>query len=174
MEFIKPLIYILVFPGFLVIMGVGFAFWLARPVKGTTVVRLVRRSVALIVIGLLFNAWAGDGADLSTLRIPGVLQRIGLAGLLAGVIILLLRKWWAVALVVLALLIGYNVALTHPHLDCGPTTTTNPACNVAGQVDQAVFGPAHIYKGGTAPPEPLTVPAPDTDGDNLDCASWPD
>lgn len=144
----------LVFPGFLVIMGVGLAFWLAPPVKGMTVLRLVRRSVALIVIGFLFNAWAGDGADLSTLRIPGVLQRIGLAGLLAGVLVLVLRKWWAIALLVLALLIGYNFALTHPHLACGPTTTVNPACNVAGQVDQAVFGPAHIYKGGTVGYDP--------------------
>ena len=32
-----------------------------------------------MVLGLLFNAWGGRAADLSHLRVPGVLQMIGVA-----------------------------------------------------------------------------------------------
>ena len=98
--------------------------------------RLVLRSLALIAIGLVVFGWWGEGGGLDSLRIPGVLQRIGLSGLIAGVIVVGLRKWWAVAIAAAALLAVYGWVLTVPTVD-GCRGVDVPACTVPGQLDDA-------------------------------------
>src|SRR5437660_479610 len=61
----------LVFPGFLFLVGASMAVGRAR-----SLVSVVRRALTLVVLGFLFNAWGDSGADLSHLRLPGVLQMI--------------------------------------------------------------------------------------------------
>jgi len=110
--------------------------------------RLVRRAVALIVLGVLFNAWAGAGADFADARWPGVLQRIGLVSLsCGGVVLLCRRRIWPVLLLTGSLLILYAQLLVRVPLACG-TGVITPACNVPGQLDIALFGPAHVYNHG--------------------------
>ena len=124
------------FPLFLVVMGAGMAQWLRPPVSASTMRRLVLRSLALIAIGLVVFGWWGEGGGLDSLRIPGVLQRIGLAGLIAGVVIVGLRRWWAVAIAAAALLVVYGWMLTVPTVD-GCRGVDVPACTVPGRSTSA-------------------------------------
>lgn len=147
-----------VFPLFLVLVGAGMAQWLRPPVSASTMRRLVLRSLALIAIGLIVFGWWGEGGGLDSLRIPGVLQRIGLAGLLAGVIVVGLRRWWAVAIAAGALLLVYGWTLTVPTVD-GCRGVDVPACTVPGQLDAATFGSAHLYRDGAAGYDPEGLPS---------------
>ena len=142
-----------VFPLFLVVMGAGMAQWLRPPVSSRTLRRLVVRALALIAIGVLVFGWWGEGGGLDSLRIPGVLQRIGVAGLLAGVVIVGLRRWWAVALFAVALLVGYGWLLAVPTID-GCRGADIPDCTAVGQVDLGVFGADHVYRDGTVGYDP--------------------
>src|SRR5689334_24186203 len=72
------------FPAFLLISGVGLAYQTRDRYPWP---RLARRFVILVLLGILLNAWLGDGADLSTLRYPGVLQRIAIVGLVGVAIV---------------------------------------------------------------------------------------
>jgi predicted acyltransferase len=142
-----------VFPLFLVVMGAGMAQWLRPPVSARTLRRLVVRSLALIAIGVLVFGWWGEGGGFESLRIPGVLQRIGVAGLLAGVVIVGLRRWWAVLFLVVVLLVGYGWLLEVPTID-GCRGADVPECTAVGQLDLSVFGPDHVYRDGTAGYDP--------------------
>ncbi|MET0210242.1 MAG: heparan-alpha-glucosaminide N-acetyltransferase domain-containing protein [Burkholderiaceae bacterium] len=79
-----------VFPFFVFISGISMSFSLAR--RGQAADRRVvlphlwRRGATLILIGLLLNLF--PGFQLETLRIPGVLQRLGLITILAAPIAL--------------------------------------------------------------------------------------
>ena len=77
----------MIFPSFLFVVGVSMNFSFAsRFERGETTVRVaghvVLRSVLLILIGLFLNGF--PLFDLHNLRIPGILQRIGLCYLAAG------------------------------------------------------------------------------------------
>ncbi|HEX7107363.1 MAG TPA: heparan-alpha-glucosaminide N-acetyltransferase domain-containing protein [Acidothermaceae bacterium] len=137
----------LVFPAFLFLVGISVDQLVGR--RGRAGLwRLVKRAVALIVVGVLFNAWAADGADFAQARWPGVLQRIGVVSLACGVIVFVVRrKAWPVLAVAGALLVGYAQLLTRAPLACGAGVLT-PACNLPGRIDLAVFGSAHIYHQG--------------------------
>src|SRR4028119_469523 len=86
----------LVFPFFLFIVGVAMAFSFAkftdegkRPTKALYL-RVLRRSAILFALGLLLNGFYEY--DFSTIRIMGVLQRIGIAYLLASLVALNLPR----------------------------------------------------------------------------------
>lgn len=136
-----------VFPAFLVVVGVSLAFALRPPVTWSMTRRLARRVIALAVLGLLFNAWAGDGAAFDHLRVPGVLQRIAVSGAAAALVVLVVRVWWAVLLVAVALLAIYGVMLTSGHSACGRGVLT-PHCSITASVDRRVFGDDHMYQRG--------------------------
>jgi predicted acyltransferase len=97
-----------VFPFFLYIVGVSIALSLGRRLaageeKRRLYLRIIRRSLILFALGLFLNAFPGFG--LSTLRIPGVLQRIAVCYLAASVIFLNTtwkgRLAWAAGLLLL-------------------------------------------------------------------------
>lgn len=81
----------LVFPFFLWIVGVAMTLSTAKRVergedKGRLLLHTVKRAAIIFAIGLFMNGF--PNFDLSTLRIPGVLQRIAVCYLIAGVIFL--------------------------------------------------------------------------------------
>ncbi len=81
----------LVFPFFLFIVGVSLAFSLSRrKTQGAgsfrLYIKIIQRSVTLFVLGMLLRLI--PHFDFSTLRIPGVLQRIAICYLLASLIYL--------------------------------------------------------------------------------------
>lgn len=137
----------LVFPAFLFLVGISVDQLVGR--RGAAgLARLAKRAVALIVLGVLFNAWAADGANFALARWPGVLQRIGVVGLLCGLVVSLVRrKAWPVLAIAAALLLAYAQLLTRAPLACGTGVITQ-ACNLPGQVDVALFGGAHVYHQG--------------------------
>jgi predicted acyltransferase len=81
----------LIFPFFLFIVGVSLTLSFAsRIARGLTrralVIHVVRRSALIFAIGLFLNGF--PGFDLSSIRIMGVLQRIALCYLVAGLLYL--------------------------------------------------------------------------------------
>ena len=137
----------LVFPAFLFLAGIGIDE-LVRHKGRSSLMRLVRRAIALLVLGVLFNAWDGAGADFADARWPGVLQRIGLVSLACGVVVVLCRRGiWPILLIAGGLLVLYAQLLVGVPLACG-TGVITPACNVPGHLDRAIFGAAHMYNQG--------------------------
>jgi heparan-alpha-glucosaminide N-acetyltransferase len=137
----------LVFPAFLFLAGIGIDELVRRRGRAS-LLRLARRAVALLVLGMLFNAWDGAGANFTDARWPGVLQRIGVVSLACGAVVVLCRRGiWPMLLIAGGLLVLYAQLLVRVPLACG-TGVITPACNVPGHLDLALFGAAHVYNQG--------------------------
>ncbi|HUG85112.1 MAG TPA: heparan-alpha-glucosaminide N-acetyltransferase domain-containing protein, partial [Euzebya sp.] len=80
-----------ILPAFLTTSGASLALLLRPPVTAATRLRLVRRLLALLVLGWLYNAIGGP-LDVTQVRVTGVLQIIGLSGALAAVVVLAVRR----------------------------------------------------------------------------------
>ena len=142
----------LFFPLFLTVAGAGLALQTKR---GVPWVRVVRRFVSLIVLGLLVNALLGRGLDLSGLRLTGVLQRIALAGLLGAVVVgLTRRRWLAVSAVAVGLCVAWGGLLLWGSADCPEGEPTPDGCGTFHAADQALLGDAHVYAAGEAGHDP--------------------
>lgn len=173
----------MIFPTFLVITGIAitlaFAARLNPPAPASAqgasrhalLLHVLRRSALILLIGLVLNAF--PDFHLSTLRLPGVLQRIAICYLFASLLYLALpenprRRAATLALTIGILLAAYWAALTlipvpgfgPGHLD---TLRSLPA-----YLDRQVFTTAHMWPWGTTPglgvtfdPEGLlsTIPA---------------
>ena len=145
-----------IFPAFLFMVGVALPFSLARHLDGraprrSALLRIGRRVLLLVALGLLVNGFPlllGNGHSvIGTLRLPGVLQRIAVAYLVAAVAALFLRPRQQVVLAA-TLLLGYWAALRWapvPGYGAGALTAHG---NVAAWVDRTIFGPRHMYGGG--------------------------
>ncbi len=107
----------LIFPFFLFIVGVSLVFSfesrLNRGASRTVLLRhSIRRAVTIFAIGLALNYTAvlASPSHHSGLRIPGVLQRIGICYLAASILFLYVRPKTR-ALMVAALLVGYWILM---------------------------------------------------------------
>lgn len=164
----------LVFPFFLFIVGVAiplaFSKRLARGAsRRDLLLKTIKRAAILFALGLglaLYSkGWrwiAGEGLDLTTLRIMGVLQRIALCYLAASVLYLFVssRTWLGVGL---AILLGYWAVMAWvPVPGVGPAQIDVPEDTLAAWVDRAILG-THLWvgAGGLWDPEGLlsTFPA---------------
>jgi predicted acyltransferase len=136
----------LIFPFFLFIVGVSTALaFQPKLEQGVPPGKLVRgamvRALRIVLLGLalhMLDAWLTPG---EYLRIPGVLQRIGLcfAGVSLFAVYAKPRMWW-IAIVVL--LLGYwGILLAGGTLDRW--------VNIVDRVDTAIFGHA-VYQLDTA------------------------
>ncbi|MEW5931383.1 MAG: heparan-alpha-glucosaminide N-acetyltransferase domain-containing protein [Gemmatimonadota bacterium] len=156
----------LIFPFFLFIVGVAMAFSFAVQERrgagrGEMMGRVAKRSAILFLLGLVLAAFPFYGLDLATLRIPGVLQRIGLAFLLASAVVLFAGPR-AQAAVAALLLLGYWAAMKLVPVPGYGGGSLEPDSNLAAWVDRAVLGTAHLWKSSkTWDPEGLlsTLPA---------------
>lgn len=138
----------LVFPFFLFIVGVAMAFSLCKYIEGNRLTsniywRIGRRACILFTLGLLLNGFYTY--DFSTIRLMGVLQRIGLAYLFAALIVLNLPRkgQWVLAVLIL---IGYWLAMSYvpvPGYGAGILTREG---NLGAYIDRLVIGTAHLYK----------------------------
>jgi len=137
----------LVFPFFLFIVGVAIPFSLGRRLeegapRSTIFRRVVIRSLLIILLGVFLNAvprfeWA-------TLRLPGVLQRIGLVYLLAATIYLLVSPRLLALKAAVILLLYWAVMMLVPVPGVGAGSLT-PDANLAQYLDSQVFG-AHMWR----------------------------
>ncbi len=132
-----------VFPWFIFIMGFAMPFAFARRherghARSHLHRRILQRVIWLIVLGLVLNAVAAWPA-VTPLRIPGILQRIAIAYLVASLVVLHLDAGgWVVAIAVL--LMGHWALLTRMPFDGFPAGTLTPEHNVARYVDTVVLG----------------------------------
>jgi predicted acyltransferase len=147
----------LVFPFFLFIVGVAITLALGKRVEqngvnGDVYVKIARRAALIFFIGLFltmfpfYNFTKGEWINLSTVRIPGVLQRIAVCYLIAA-IIFVNTNWKQQAIIAVALLFVYWALMTLiPVPGCEVTTFNDKACNLAAFVDRSVFGLGHIWR----------------------------
>lgn len=138
----------LVFPFFVFIVGVAMAFSLAKYTKGNRVDRSVywrigHRCCLLFALGLLLNGF--PTYNFSTIRIMGVLQRIGIAYLLAALIVLKMprRGQWILAAL---LLVGYWLAMSFVPVPGYGIDHLTRSGNLGAYIDRLVIGTQHLYR----------------------------
>jgi predicted acyltransferase len=148
----------LIFPFFLFIVGTSLAHSLRKYHDGRRIAppvywRIVRRTIVLLALGLFLNSFGQlidyasgdiDRIDLSTLRLPGVLQRIAVVYFLSSLIVLHLPIR-AQAVLAFALLVGYWALLALLPEPGNYVGNLSPAGNVVRAVDRAVFTEPHMY-----------------------------
>jgi len=168
----------LIFPFFLFIVGVSmtlsFASRAARGVtRGLLAIHVVRRSLLIFAIGLFLNGL--PFFDLHTIRIMGVLQRIALCYLAAGLLYLatcrgstdadgkvrMRANIGAIAGVALILLVGYWALMTFVPVPGYGAGHLGKDDNLGAYIDRALMG-GHLWsESKTWDPEGLlsTLPA---------------
>ena len=156
----------LIFPFFLFIVGVSMAYSLLPRLErgeapGRLFGRAAKRAAILVGLGLLLAAFPYYDLDPAHLRFPGVLQRIGLAFLLASAMVLFTRPRVQAAAAA-ALLLGYWAAMTLVPVPGYGAGNLGKEGNLAAFVDRAVLGTDHLWsQSRTWDPEGLlsTLPA---------------
>lgn len=135
-----------IFPFFVFIVGVAIPLALGprleRDGRAAVVLKVVRRSIVIFGLGIILNgfpwyAW-------STLRIPGVLQRIAVC-YLAAAVIYVLTSTRVQAVTTTALLFGYWLVMTAIPVPGYGSGDLSPAGNLAAYLDRAILGP-HIWQ----------------------------
>jgi predicted acyltransferase len=161
-----------IFPFFLWIMGTAMTFSFARRKErgdspGALMRHVVQRGITIIAIGLFLSGFPfglvfGHTFSFSTMRIPGVLQRIGLCYLAAGAVVIhggiRTQIVWS-----MTLLAAYWLALMLIPVPGFGAGALQPTGNLCWYVDSHLFA-GHTWSGAPAPgfdPEGLlsTVPA---------------
>lgn len=161
-----------VFPFFLWIVGVAMTFSFAkRQERGDDVRALawhvVQRSAIIFLIGLVlsglpFGLMFGHTFSLSTIRIPGVLQRIAVCYLITGLIVLR-TSWKTQAWITGSLLLAYWVAIFVIPVPGYGAGVLDPLGNLCWYIDSTLLA-GHTWVGAPVPgfdPEGIfsTLPA---------------
>lgn len=153
-----------IFALFLFISGMTFPFSLAKKrSKGISQksinIDIMRRALTLFFLGLVYQGFFQF--EFSTLRLPSVLARIGIAWAIAAILYCYTGKkaQWGIAA---GILIGYFLLLKFvvaPDAPAGADSLSKEG-NIAFYIDRILI-PDHIYKKGFGDPEGIlsTVPA---------------
>lgn len=138
-----------ILPTFLLAGGASLALLLRPPTTAAIRVRLVRRALALVVLGVVYDA-VGQPLSLGDVRLTGVLQLIGLSGALAAGVMLLTRRVIrspaVPALVAVGLAAAQGVAVARTG-GCPPGVDR---CSPWIDLEGRLLGPAHLYADGRA------------------------
>jgi len=157
----------LVFPFFLFIVGAALAFAFAKyndTLNTTSVKKVVTRSFFIFLTGLMLNAFPyyntspnpelTFGANwlvyLENLRIFGVLQRIALCYLVGALLALWLHKPKKIIIAGVLLMFVHWLILTI----FGGEDPFSKEGTIAGNIDVALVGITHVYKGFGMPFDP--------------------
>lgn len=134
----------LIFPFFLFIVGVSITFALeGKNGEKGTVRKIVKRSVTLFLLGLFLNFF--PRFDISTVRIPGVLQRIALVYLVCSLIFLKTTPRQQIY-ILCGLLVGYWLLMTVVPVPGVGYANLDPETNLSAWFDRTILTPAHVYK----------------------------
>lgn len=151
----------LVYPFFIFCMGVAMAFSFRKydGLHKDGVKKVIYRGLALFGIGFLIGAYpffptsphdpaASFGENwlywIGHRRIFGVLQRIGMAYLIAGLLALWLRKPGKI-MVAIVILMTIHTAVLVAFGDAGSPFSLEG--NISGRIDTALVGSQHVYHG---------------------------
>ena len=144
----------MIFPAFLFCAGAALPYALRRRVgrsRAALVGHVLRRAAALVVLGIVLNLL--PGFDFAHVRLPGILQRIGLCYAIAGTgCVLAWRRDGlsvsALVAAIVALLVGYAaLLLAWDAPGCG-RACFDSAHALPAVVDRAVFGVPHLWPWG--------------------------
>ncbi len=147
----------MIFPAFLFMVGLAIPFSLgSRAALGTTstssALRIVRRSIALFLLGLGINGF--PDYVWNTLRLPGILQRIAVCYALSGFLYLSVRErrqrdrtvvFTTVSLFLLACYWAMLKVIEVPGIGRGHL---DPYGALPAVVDRVVFGANHLWQWG--------------------------
>ena len=160
----------LIFPFFLFIIGVSIAYAMgAKKLDATThnktLIKAAKRGLILFGLGLFLSlfpkVFTSPMDALSTVRIPGVLQRIGVVFFISA-IIFLKNSEKNIFKILIGLLVAYWAMMTFiPVPGFGPANVEKET-NLAAWVDRLILGEAHLWKSAkTWDPEGVlsTIPA---------------
>jgi predicted acyltransferase len=139
----------LIFPFFLFIVGVAIPLALGRRAergdkRRDLILKIVYRTLVIFALGEFLAGF--PFFHLSTIRIPGVLQRIAVCYFFASIIFLTTRPRTQ-AIIAVALLIVYWLLMTHVPAPGYGVGDLSKEGSLASYVDRRVFGP-HIWKQG--------------------------
>jgi predicted acyltransferase len=136
----------LVFPFFLFMVGISVTLALGKRISAGTdtsglVKKIIKRSALIFLIGMLLNGF--PYYELSTIRIPGVLQRIALVYLCCS-LIFIRTTWmgqfrWAVSL-----LVGYWFVMNFIPVPGVGAPNLEPATNLGAWLDNLLLG-GHLW-----------------------------
>ena len=154
--------YDMIFPLFLFVAGISFAFSLAKRTtmndsRSSIYKHVISRGLILVLLGILYNN--GVSFDFAHLRYGSVLGRIGLAWMFASLIFMNTKLNFRIAWFC-ALLIGYWVLLLlFPAHDLGSTDIFSREGNLTSHIDRLLM-PGRLYLGNHDPEGLLsTIPA---------------
>lgn len=141
-----------IFPFFLFIVGVAISFSLGKRIErgdsqNQLFLKVIRRTLIIFALGFFLNLYWHF--DFSSVRIPGVLQRIAICYFFASIMVLKLNIRWQVALSIF-ILIGYWAALKLiPVPDYG-AGILEPKGNLCWFIDSKLLS-GHTWTGAPAP-----------------------
>lgn len=138
----------LVFPFFLFIVGTSIVFaYRNKSGNSATYRKIGVRSLKLLGLGLFLGAFTIHFPffiEYENLRIPGVLQRIGIVFFFAAVLFLNIN-WRPLLVICIVLLLGYWIWLGYIPLNGEAPTYDRAPNNWANYVDLQILG-THMYK----------------------------
>lgn len=147
----------LVFPFFLFAVGVAislsFRRRLASGAKGGDLVRkIITRAVIIFTLGLLLNGFPYN--NLGELRVWGVLQRIAVCYLLAGLTVVLVRHTTGRLALMFGFLLVYELFMRLPLVDGWGHGSFALEDNFVRHLDLIWPGAIHLYQGTGVPFDP--------------------
>lgn len=159
----------LIFPFFLFIMGTAMVFSLRRyrqgqPIDGATYRKIIQRAFVLFMLGMFLNfskdflRWLlgySGFLDWHTLRLTGVLQRIGIVYLVTSLLVLHVKPRGQLVVIV-GILLGYWALLAwlpNPH---DYQANLSPEGNFGRVVDVTLIGESHMKDQATREPSDPT------------------
>jgi predicted acyltransferase len=149
----------MVAPGFLFCIGVAMPLSFERrsrrgSSRGDLLRHVLWRALLLVAIGFFLNLY--PTFDFGTVRIPGVLQRIGLCYLLCGVFVLvtaqrmadgsLMLRWKPLALAAMTILVSYWALLRFVPVPGHGAPGFDPEWNWPAVIDRTLIGVDHLFR----------------------------
>jgi predicted acyltransferase len=141
----------LIFPFFLFIVGMSITFAYtkkkAEGINADVYKKIISRTIKLILLGLILAAFTLSFPfikDLSHMRLPGVLQRIGVVFFIASLLFLHLN-WKALLAVFVVILVGYFLIMTQIPMN-GELPVLTRGYDWASVTDIKILTSAHTYK----------------------------
>jgi len=155
----------LIFPFFLFIVGMSITFAYTKKkeqgIDADVYKKIISRTLKLIILGLILAGFTIEFPffkDLSDLRLPGVLQRIGVVFFISSLLFLHLN-WRALLSIFVVILIGYFLLMTQLPID-GHLPLLTRGSDWAAVIDMKMLTNAHTWKNDYDPEGILsTIPA---------------
>jgi predicted acyltransferase len=131
-----------IFPFFIFIAGFAAYYSFIKysnELNWKSLFRIIRRVVALFVLGLFLNIFPYFGRDSSSLRIMGILQRIAIVYGVGSIICLTVKRdyYWILIVIILLIYWGLMVLL-------GGSDPYALSSNIVGKTDILILGKKHL------------------------------